>query len=152
MPCYYDVLLLFQMEDSNVPDVEACGCLPDCNIIQYEIEIVETSLKPEEKWETFNNISYKVGTFSQSGLSISFGDIEYQAIKRYVNHETITFISNVGGLLSLFLGVSLLSAIEIFYFLVVRTLIIVLKIFKKKNKRERIVGVDLTNTLHEFVI
>lgn len=150
MPCYYDVLLLFHMESHNVPDVEACGCLPDCNLIEYEIEIVETNLKPEETWETLNNVSYLVGTTYHARLSLAFGDIEYQAIRRYAKYEMIGFISNVGGLLSLFLGVSMMTVIEIFYFFVFRTSVELVRLIKKKKQRKIIAGVDLTMTLERL--
>lgn len=150
MPCYYDVLLLFQMEGYDVPDVEACDCLPDCNSVEYEIEVVETYLKTEEMWRTINNVSYFVGTNFHSGLSFAFGDSEYQAIKRSANYEFISFISNVGGLLSLFLGVSFMTVIEIFYFFVLRTLVELTRFLKKKPKRVQVGDVDLVMTLKQL--
>lgn len=149
MPCYYDVMLLFEMEDSNVPEIDACGCLADCNLIEYEIDVVETDLKPEEKWNLVNN-SYYFESVLYSGLSFAFGDIEYQAIKRYTNHETIIFISNVGGLLGLFLGVSFMTLVEIFYFFVIRVLVELVRFFRKRKQITKIGGADLRETLRQL--
>jgi acid-sensing ion channel, other len=53
-------------------------------------------------------------------MSIYFADDEFIVLKRSATFGTVTFLSNIGGLLGLFLGVSVLSAVEVFYFFVIR--------------------------------
>ena len=53
-------------------------------------------------------------------LNIFFDDSEFIATKRSERYGSIDFIANFGGLLGLFMGVSILSLVEIFYFFVTR--------------------------------
>ena len=49
-----------------------------------------------------------------------FGDDEFVAYKRYDTHGRVGLLSNIGGLLGLFLGISLLSIVETIYFFTLR--------------------------------
>lgn len=139
-------MLLFQMED-NASEVDACDCLPDCNSITYQINVIKSSTEPEEG-RNVNDTDYS-GPFYYGAVSFSFGDIEYHALKRYANYKTISFICDVGGLLSLFLGVSLMSFIEIFYFFGFRMFVELLSHFKRRQQTRRITT-DLRGTLNDL--
>lgn len=141
------------MEDQIVPDIEACDCQPDCNVIEYELRAVETKLKKEHHWMTYNNQSYWVNTTYNGGITIAFGETEYFALKRYTNYESITFISDVGGLLSLFIGVSVMSVIEIFYLLFIRVSVEIVRYGKSQRTgfaRAPKKGIDLSTTLKQI--
>lgn len=141
-------MMLFEMED-YAPDIDECKCLPDCNTIEYQISVMKSEIKPEDRYVTVNNISQYIGTEYYSALSFSFGDIEYHALKRYANYGTTSFISDVGGLLGLFLGVSVISFIEIFYFFGLRVVVECMKHLKRNHKTKKI-SQDLTATLNEI--
>ena len=49
-----------------------------------------------------------------------FGNDDFVAYKRYETHGRVGFLSNVGGLLGLFMGISLLSIVETIYFFTLR--------------------------------
>jgi acid-sensing ion channel, other len=53
-------------------------------------------------------------------LEIYFANDEFIVYRRYAAFGAVTFLSNIGGLLGLFLGASFLSAVEVFYFFVIR--------------------------------
>lgn len=57
---------------------------------------------------------------SYASASIYFDDDEYIAYKRFASFGTVSFLSNIGGLLGLFLGVSVLSIVEFLYFFTLR--------------------------------
>ena len=52
--------------------------------------------------------------------SFYFGGDAFVAYKRYETYGRVALLSNIGGLLGLFLGISLLSVIEIIYFFTLR--------------------------------
>jgi hypothetical protein len=55
-----------------------------------------------------------------AAVQVYFDDVEYIAYRRYASFGTVTLLSNIGGLLGLFLGVSVLSVIETIYFFTLR--------------------------------
>lgn len=89
---------------------ELCGCLPECNKIDYNFEVIE-----EKRAKFYKNYLYMDIT-----ASISFSDDEYIAYKRFESYGAVSLLSNIGGLLGLFLGISLLSIVEIVYFVTLR--------------------------------
>jgi Amiloride-sensitive sodium channel len=57
---------------------------------------------------------------TKSSMSIYIAEDEVFVFKRYATYGIVTLLSNIGGLLGLFLGVSVLSVVEVFYFFVIR--------------------------------
>lgn len=90
-----------------------CDCLPSCNTIDYNVKVDFVKFKQMD----YND--YTPGVMRAS-MSIYFADEEFITYRRYASLGTVTLLSNIGGLLGLFLGVSALSIIEVFYFFVVR--------------------------------
>lgn len=87
------------------------NCLPECDTIDYNYEVITEKLKPE------SNATRKVARYS---ASIYFGSDEFIAYKRSESYGTVGLLSNIGGLLGLFLGLSVLSIIETVYFFTLR--------------------------------
>lgn len=148
--CSYDNMLLFIMEPVEPEDVKKCDCLQECNSIEYEIQVIKTKLEFERHYLTYNNVSYWIGNTYHGALTVSFSDTEYTALRRYQSNGIVSFLSNVGGLLSLFLGVSVISIIEIFYFLFIRLTTDLMKPFLKKKEIRKIHQTDLSNALYEI--
>jgi acid-sensing ion channel, other len=92
-------------EESNA--FKTCDCLPSCNSIDYSYNFFIENINKKNE----NNLST---------VSIYFADDEFIVLKRSATFGTVTLLSNIGGLLGLFLGVSVLSAVEVFYFFVIR--------------------------------
>jgi Amiloride-sensitive sodium channel len=149
--CFYDISLLFLLaEENDAEDVKKCDCKQDCNSIEYEIQVIKTNLKVEHQWMEVNNMSHWVNTTYFGALSIAFSNNEYTAFKRFASYGTISFLSNVGGLLSLFLGVSVMSFIEIFYFLVIRLTVEFVKFLSRKKEKRRVHSTDLSKSLEQI--
>jgi acid-sensing ion channel, other len=106
----------FEESEESRRIINECNCLPNCKSIEYEQEVFITKLKPgkekyENEWEQ---------TEYDGALRFYFGADEYTALKRHASYGVVNFLSNCGGLLGLFIGVSALSVVEVFYFFVIR--------------------------------
>jgi hypothetical protein len=55
-----------------------------------------------------------------ASLKVFFKDNEFVPLKRFQLYGTVDFLANCGGLLGLFVGVSVLSIVEIFYYFILR--------------------------------
>ena len=65
-------------------------------------------------------------------ISVKFKDEEFYPMFR---HQALTmkdFLSNIGGLMGLFAGISVLSIVEVFYFFSLRLLVELWRNFAKK--------------------
>lgn len=77
-------------------------CFPACNSISYDVQL------STEKLDVFDD-------FREINIDITFSDEQYFTLQRSEQHSFNNFISNCGGILSLFMGVSMLSIFEIVY-------------------------------------
>lgn len=131
--CIDDVHFKFFYEnEESRKEVDACGCLPDCDSIEYELNILTSQLKPVT--QILNNGSTE--TVELGTLKFLFDADEYTALKRSATYGTVSFLSNFGGLLGLFLGMSALSVVEIFYFFTIRIVSSLVKKVMSKTKVE----------------
>ena len=96
-----------------------------CNLIDIQIknQTCNTTTTDQEHHLNLNlepklyNFIFLYAKQNLSKLKIFFRDPYYTQIRRHVKIEMVTFIGNTGGLLSLFIGFSLISVFELFYFL-----------------------------------
>lgn len=73
-------------------------------------------------------------------LEVQFRESQFVPMRRSELYGLYDFVSNFGGLFGLFLGMSLMSLFEIFYFATIRLVLTVRKIMKKASQerdRER---------------
>jgi acid-sensing ion channel, other len=96
--CYEKAMLATQSE--------TCKCFPACTSIEFAIKNYEERTKSKDE--------------HNSSLTIQFASDEFIVYRRYASLGTVTLLSNIGGLLGLFLGLSALSVVEIFYFFVIK--------------------------------
>jgi acid-sensing ion channel, other len=97
--------------DESSESFKRCNCLPSCNSIDYNIEVRFQDFKQEN-----DSVEEK------ASMTIYFDDDEFIVLRRYASYEFVNFISHIGGILGLFLGVSILTAVEVFYFFVIRSI------------------------------
>lgn len=109
MTCVYEVLSIVNRGSSE--EYKNNGCLPSCDTIDYNFEVLNERMNPEMN-ETFLDVRYSA--------SFYFGSDEFVAYKRFESYGTVGLLSNIGGLLGLFLGLSFLSVIETIYFFTLR--------------------------------
>lgn len=148
--CYYKIMLMFELGTIDNSQIDNCGCMQSCNSIEYEIQVFKSKMTYEHHWMTFNNVSYWIDSTYYGALTISFSDTEYTALKRYASFGQTSFLSDVGGLLSLFLGVSVMSFIELFYLFFIRTSVEFVNYVCRKKKATKVQPTDLSSALEEI--
>jgi hypothetical protein len=109
--------------------IKECGCLPSCNSITYEQTVMVGKLETTQKVIDNNTVTVEHGM-----MRFYFGSDEYTALRRYGSYDIVTFLSECGGILGLFLGVSALTIVEFFYFFVIRVISNFLKRLKNNTK------------------
>ncbi|KAF9411727.1 hypothetical protein HW555_009556 [Spodoptera exigua] len=102
-----------------------CHCLPSCNSVDYDAEILKTDFNLQKLIGTIDKI-YKLPdkneleSYNYSKLEIYFKKPRFLSMRRSELFGIIDFLANCGGLLGLFLGFSFLSLMEIIYFVTLR--------------------------------
>ncbi|XP_023245644.1 pickpocket protein 28-like, partial [Copidosoma floridanum] len=101
----------------NITKAPSCKCYPGCNEINYSTEISQSMLMttfyiPEEIYK-FDSSYF---TNNVAIVHIFYIDTSYLKYTKNVIYGFAELLSNTGGILGLFLGFSLLSVVEIFYF------------------------------------
>lgn len=145
--CWKDVVLIMNAKEfksinilnGSFMDIDKCNCLPTCTTISYNTEISQATIS----WKTYvdgltkGNKHYK--KYFINLLLLFFDTIFYFSIKlskiriHYKNKKVLTlkrsefygeaaFLASCGGFLGLFMGFSILSLVEIFYFSTIRVL------------------------------
>lgn len=90
-----------------------CNCLPSCTSIEYHGDID----RRKYKWQAF---FHDDGTKTYSKLTVVFRDHQVETLKRMESATLTEFLATCGGLMGLFLGVSVLSVIEFIYYFTLR--------------------------------
>ncbi|KAI5701245.1 hypothetical protein M8J75_007644 [Diaphorina citri] len=141
-------------------NLEECQCLPSCSEIRYDIDIVELT----RNWTKFAS-KVDATKFFDDGLlytpdyrrdpakintSLSPGEsrpniavlnlfFKKNTVSSVMRSPMMTFselVANIGGVMSLFIGCSIVSVFEIFYFLTLRILVNVWKQKRQKKKKK----------------
>ncbi|XP_015838363.2 pickpocket protein 28-like [Tribolium castaneum] len=110
-----------QHGESDDSDVD-CNCLPICDDLTYEVDISQSNWdwKKQKDAQGQKHQNYDTDKIHMSTLTLFF---EYNSFIRSQRNELYgptDFLANFGGLLGLFTGFSILSLLEIIYFLSVR--------------------------------
>ncbi|KAK4873970.1 hypothetical protein RN001_013330 [Aquatica leii] len=116
------------IEESKINYIEVdgdkCACLPSCTYLEYDLELTQTNWN----WHAAFDVLRKTGLSSTieidnihlSRLAVYFKDMQFLSAERHELYGIVDFLSNVGGLLGLFIGFSFTSCIEIIYFCTLR--------------------------------
>lgn len=100
--------------------VTECNCLPACTSITYDAEISQARFNWEDLFKAYKNPIDEFPGIQFARLSIFFKEAQFITSKRSELYGPTDFMANCGGLLGLFMGVSLLSIVELVYFCTVR--------------------------------
>ncbi|KAJ0172809.1 hypothetical protein K1T71_011948 [Dendrolimus kikuchii] len=102
----------------------ACNCLPTCNTVNYEADVMKVQYDFEYYFKAFCN-EFKV--CDKENKSYKYAQIEwifkqptFVGMVRSSIFGVTDFIAQCGGLLGLFLGFSFLTVVEIIYYLTMR--------------------------------
>ncbi|XP_031639513.1 pickpocket protein 28-like [Contarinia nasturtii] len=94
-----------------------CNCLPSCKYTYYDLEMSSVKISDSE----VKAMKSKMMGQEITRLSIYFDDQETMKIEKRINRYSLEdILAFCGGVLGLFLGVSLLSIIEIVYYFTLR--------------------------------
>ncbi|XP_063703632.1 pickpocket protein 28-like [Culicoides brevitarsis] len=119
--------VLKNVEESGVP--YKCNCFDRCNSVKYfaresksEKQKSENVAYGSSKTDTDIEMPSNFSAFVDAKqaffiiLKFNFEKSQFLSYKRIVPYNYSDFIANCGGLLGLFMGISLLSLVEIIYF------------------------------------
>ncbi|XP_055621989.1 pickpocket protein 28-like [Toxorhynchites rutilus septentrionalis] len=126
--------------------MDHCNCLPACNSIEYNAELTQTKYNFSksyhlryDKSNSHDQIARSVRIYALinanfAKLAIYFRQTQYITQKRDELFGWTDFIANCGGVMGLCMGVSLLSLAELFYYCLIRPLIL---LRYRGNREER---------------
>ncbi|KAJ3617439.1 hypothetical protein MTP99_007158 [Tenebrio molitor] len=97
-----------------------CDCKPSCTQLKFNVETSDSDFYFREYFKTVHQEYFKDNTSHWSVLDIYFKEEQFMTKERNELYGTSDLISNLGGLLGLFTGFSLISLAEIIYFLSMR--------------------------------
>lgn len=135
-PCYMKAEKVFFLDQN----VDNCQCIPDCTSISYEMDISQAprifDKNANISYDTLINglgnlqslffinfdhrILYFCRSYTVTRLFMSFKESYFISINRLETSTMPDFISSCGGLLGLFMGISVLSIIEFVYYFTLR--------------------------------
>ncbi|KAI4482325.1 hypothetical protein M0804_008876 [Polistes exclamans] len=121
----------------NEIDKRPCGCVPDCTLFRYPIDVSQGILDDNISFDGFHFLKktkkYK-GFQNQSIIHVFFSDLVAIQYRRSVHYNWRNLFASFGGLLGLFVGFSLMSGFELIYFFIIR---IITDKFVKDNQENR---------------
>ncbi|XP_052873202.1 pickpocket protein 28-like [Anopheles cruzii] len=107
--------LLHAMDRSD-ESLERCDCLTSCNTIYYDTEISQAKFDWRMLAKRMKLSSDEIDQSELSYLKVHFKVSRFIPIKRSELFGVTDFLANCGGILGLFMGVSILSIVEILYY------------------------------------
>lgn len=96
------------------------NCLPACRSISYDAEISMARLDRYNHQRAMGQSVKLQSKRRYTRVFISFKDEQFFSSRRAEVYTTIDFIANCGGILGLFMGISILSIVEVVYFSTLR--------------------------------
>ncbi|KAJ0172807.1 hypothetical protein K1T71_011946 [Dendrolimus kikuchii] len=121
---------------------DACKCLPTCNTVNYDADVMEIDYDFEYYFNSFCNRLENCDTYNESykyaKIEWIFKRHSFVGMTRTSIFGVTDFIAQCGGLLGLFLGFSFLTAVEIIYYVTLRLGCIIRreKLSKTLNERD----------------
>ncbi|XP_047368017.1 sodium channel protein Nach-like isoform X2 [Vespa velutina] len=100
-----------------------CGCIPDCTLFQYPVDVSQGILDTNISFDGFRYLrktGKHEGSQNQSIIHVFFSDLIAIQYRRRVRYNWRNLFASFGGLLGLFVGFSLMSGFELIYFFVIR--------------------------------
>ncbi|CRK87601.1 CLUMA_CG001397, isoform A [Clunio marinus] len=99
----------------------SCNCLPSCTSIVYDAEISQADFEFEKMFNSYaEDYLDELPGAILARLTIFFKEAQFITSKRSELYGLSEFMANCGGLLGLFMGVSILSLMEIVYYITLR--------------------------------
>jgi acid-sensing ion channel, other len=104
-----------------------CLCLDACDTVKYKTEIIAYKQAVKVDDDFYIQFSYTTASFE-----FKFKDVDIVTLRRYQPFTFSEFLAQAGGMLGLFAGISVLSIIELIYFMTLRWIVNLWRWIKKK--------------------
>ncbi|XP_048512799.1 sodium channel protein Nach-like [Athalia rosae] len=114
--------------------LDCSECYPACNDVRYFVRNTVTSLHPRGFHAT--NLIYNVSLAEHSVVHIYFGTVGIPRLKQDLIYYWYELLSNIGGICGVFVGFSLISAMEFLFFLLL-TILPASKFGKRRKNQKR---------------
>ncbi|XP_059608087.1 pickpocket protein 28-like [Phlebotomus argentipes] len=101
------------MKNKGVEDVSTCDCLPECTSINYKFDLIQHKMNLWQKNRS---------QLDEILIRIYFLQTTFIPLQRSELYGLTEFLASCGGILGLFMGLSVLSLTELFYFFPIRFL------------------------------
>ena len=115
---YYKIIDCYDMYITDYYN-DVCDCTPPCSTYEYSVRQSSLSLPSGENLEYFTNMTgtnrsaWEDITENIVHLQIYFDSMEYTVVRETPAFGLYDLIANIGGLLGLFLGASLITIMEL---------------------------------------
>ncbi|KAF2893162.1 hypothetical protein ILUMI_13013 [Ignelater luminosus] len=123
LPC----IKYIQVKHINNEDDDKCNCWASCTSLEYDIEISQSNFDAKRflilhNKLAANNLSLvsNISRLHHSYLAVYYKELQFLASERNELYGYVDFFASIGGLLGLFIGFSVTSVLEIFYFATLR--------------------------------
>ncbi|XP_022910283.2 pickpocket protein 28-like [Onthophagus taurus] len=101
-------------------NMDSCNCLPACTSIDYNTETSQSELYYDgDQHKAISSTNFS-NDDDYSMLIVYFKEYQFIPSERSELYGIVDFVANIGGLLGLFIGCSVISVMEIVYFLSLR--------------------------------
>ncbi|XP_041969216.1 pickpocket protein 28-like [Aricia agestis] len=104
---------------------EAVSCFPACNDVLYYTQVYYSDLVKEPRYSRFEWKSPRKGELTS--INVHFHEDIFLGQHRHAQYDDYYFAGAIGGLLSLFLGFSIISVAELVYFVILKPIHIAFK-------------------------
>ncbi|XP_065345463.1 pickpocket protein 28-like [Cloeon dipterum] len=134
-----ELSLYAETGNQSATDRPSCRCLPGCSEISYSAKlsssILDDSFGAKDRFSPLADHPVNITYFKENFaiVHLYFSEPEVTTYELNEINDYVGFLSNTGGLLGLFHGFSILSFIEILYFMSVRLFCTV----RERNRRFR---------------
>ncbi|XP_055542870.1 sodium channel protein Nach-like [Wyeomyia smithii] len=108
-----------------------CRCLPNCASVQYPAEMSSRLLNRSYS-DTAQDFYTGIKIKDHSAVHVYYNDLVSTRFLKKVNQDWLDVLASFGGILSLFLGFSIITGFEVIYFFSIRVLF---DVFCEPNNR-----------------
>ncbi|KAJ6625441.1 Pickpocket protein 28 [Pseudolycoriella hygida] len=110
-------------------EFDDCNCLPSCTSYSYDVDQSHNIIKSKSD----SSVEYNLTERETTIVRIFFNQKQFISSKRSKLYGQTELLANFGGLVGLFLGISLLSFVELIYFFTLRAYLLVKRNILPRN-------------------
>ena len=116
LKCYNNAETKYLTEEAFKTNYQ-CGCLPCCNQIEYTAEVSQTEFDFKKVFSAYKQDVDEFPEAIMSRLVIYMKDTHVREVREVAVNDKLSYYAQLGGLMALFLGISLVSVVEVIYYI-----------------------------------